>query len=319
MKLQRAALIVLSFCLALGTVSADVDKSHRTRGQDNVRAERLKVLGQTGPVAATAAPVTTRGGSQTLYVAPPPTGNNATGDGSVGAPYATIQFAFTQAITGDTIRVLPGTYNECINNTAFALQSAGGQKDLDVVADDFLVNGDRTTTVIDGNGACAFPFSAVNLAGSNVTDGSRLEGFTVINAAASGVFILGSGVVTNNIISGNASLDGAGVYAYPGTCFYGTTDITVSNNQITNNTADAAVGAAGVDRVGPDEHAAAVAAGEVARPVGAATRVIGLPNVFIAETEVLQQIEIECIELRFVDRQFGAHATQQFHGGSDIV
>ncbi|NIM00623.1 MAG: DUF1565 domain-containing protein, partial [Acidobacteria bacterium] len=49
------------------------------------------------------------------------TGNNATGDGSQTAPYQTIQFAVIQANTGDEIRVLPGTYNECINNTAFVL------------------------------------------------------------------------------------------------------------------------------------------------------------------------------------------------------
>ena len=233
MKLQRAQLLVFALCLALAPVHAEVDKQHRSRGESGPGSVRLKMMAQVSTVA-TAPPVTTRGvGNVTIYVAPPPTGDNATGDGSLATPYATIQFAFLAAVSGDEIRVLPGTYNECINNLAFAL---GVSKNLNVRADDWIVNGNRTTTIIDGTGQCVFPFSVVNLAG--IAGGSRLEGFTVTGAAASGVFVLGTGVVTNNVISGNTSLEGGGVYAYPGTCFYGTSSIVISNNQITNNTAD---------------------------------------------------------------------------------
>ena len=232
MKLQRAHLLVFALFIALTPVHAELDQRQRSRGKKEAGSIRLQMMGQR-PVAKTESVVSTRGGNITLYVAPPPVGNNATGDGSQGAPYGTIQFAIISAISGDEIRVLPGTYNECINNTQFAL---GVQKNLAIIADDFLVSGNRLSTVIDGTGQCMFPFSAVNLAGSSA--GSRLEGFTITGASASGVFMLGSGVVTNNLITNNTSLEGGGVYAYPGTCFYGTTGITIEDNQITNNTAD---------------------------------------------------------------------------------
>ena len=232
MKLQRAHLLVIALCMALTPVHAELDKRQRSRGKKETGSVRLQLMGQL-PVNVDIPPNTTRGGNNTIYVAPPPTGNNATGDGTAVAPYSTIQFAFVQAISGDEIRVMPGTYNECVNNTAFAL---GTQKNLNIVADDFAVNGVRTSTILDGTGQCVFPFSVVNLAGSGA--GSRLEGFTITGAAASGVFVLGSGVVTNNVISNNTSLEGGGVYAYSATCFYGTTGIFVTDNQITNNTAD---------------------------------------------------------------------------------
>ncbi|MCH7780189.1 MAG: DUF1565 domain-containing protein [Acidobacteria bacterium] len=117
MKLQRAELLVLVLLMTLVPAHAEVDKQHRSRGESGPGSVRLKMMAQVSTVA-TAPPVTTRGvGNITIYVAPPPTGNN-TGDGSLAAPYATIQFAFIMAVSGDEIRVLPGTYNECINNTA---------------------------------------------------------------------------------------------------------------------------------------------------------------------------------------------------------
>ena len=221
--------------MTLTSVHAEIGKQHRSRAKSGPGSIRLQVMGQvsTFTTVPTDRAVTTRGGNITIYVAPPPTGDNATGDGSLASPYATIQFAFLAAVSGDEIRVLPGTYNECINNTQLAL---GVKKNLSVRADDWVVNGNRTTTILDGTGQCVFPFSVVNLAGSGT--GSRFEGFTVTGAAASGVFVLGSGIVTNNVISGNTGLEGGGVYAYPGTCFYGPAAIIVSDNQITNNTAD---------------------------------------------------------------------------------
>jgi hypothetical protein len=221
--------------MTLTPAHARADKHSRSRGKSGPAAVRLQTMDRLSTVAKTpAAP--SRAVPATIYVAPPPTGNNSTGDGSAGAPYATIQWALLRptTVSGDEIRVLPGTYTECINNTAFAL---GTQKNLDIIADDWIVNGDRTSTIIDGTGQCAFPFSVVNLAGAPPT-GSLFEGFTVTGGAASGLFVLGSGAVTNNIISGNTSLDGAGLYAYAGTCFYGDSSILVRNNQITNNTAD---------------------------------------------------------------------------------
>jgi len=227
--------------MALTPVLAEKNKRNRPRSDRGPGSVRLKMMGpRTAKVAEPQ--VSTRGGNMTLYVAPPPTGSNL-GDGSAGAPYETIQFAFLRAISGDQIRVMPGTYNECINNLAVAFDPDGPgpmigvQKNLDIVADDWIVNGIRTSTIIDGTGICTFPFSVVNLAGSG-TFGSIFEGFTVTGGIASGVFVLGSGVVTNNIVTGNTSLDGGGIYAFAGTCYYGDSQIVVSNNEITNNTAN---------------------------------------------------------------------------------
>ena len=236
MKPQRATLLLLVFCLAVTPALAEQTRKNRSR-DGGPGLHRLQQMGYNGPVkpASTVEPtVATRGGNVILYVAPPPLGSNANDGLMASTPFQTIQFAFAQAASGDEIRVLPGTYNECINNTAFAL---GIQKNLAVIADDWVVNGNRNSTVIDGNGACAEPFSVVNLAGTG-TPGSRLEGFTVVNAADSGVFLIGSGVVTENLITNNTGLDGGGMFIYPGTCYYGAATVQLSNNTITNNTAD---------------------------------------------------------------------------------
>jgi hypothetical protein len=236
LKPQRTTLLLLVFCLAVTPALAEQTRENRSR-DGGPGLHRLQQMGYNGPVKpdSTVEPtVATRGGNVILYVAPPPLGSNANDGLLASTPFQTIQFAFSQATSGDEIRVLPGTYNECINNTAFAL---GTQKNLTVIADDWVVNGNRNSTVIDGNGACAEPFSVVNLAGSG-TPGSRLEGFTVINAADSGVFLIGSGVVTENLITNNTGLDGGGMFIYPGTCYYGAATVELSNNTITNNTAD---------------------------------------------------------------------------------
>jgi len=51
-----------------------------------------------------------RGPADWIYVSE--TGNDGTGDGSAGAPYATVSFACTQATAGDTVYVMPGTITE---------------------------------------------------------------------------------------------------------------------------------------------------------------------------------------------------------------
>ena len=102
-------------------------------------------------VGLSIAPAPVQAGGVTIYVAPPPLGDNANDGSSPATPYATIQFAFVQAMSGDEIRVLPGTYNECIDGTTDGL---GAQKNLAVVAEDWVTSSDRTTTIIDGNGAC---------------------------------------------------------------------------------------------------------------------------------------------------------------------
>jgi len=53
----------------------------------------------------------------TLYVAPPPAGNDTTGNGSSGSPWATIGKAAASVNAGDTVNVAAGTYNEYVTLT----------------------------------------------------------------------------------------------------------------------------------------------------------------------------------------------------------
>ena len=108
----------------------------------------------------------------------------APGNGTPGSPYASIQYALSQATTvhGDTVLVLPGTYVENVDflGKAVRLVSSGGP----------------TVTVIDG-GAPLVELSAVTFA-SGEGPGSVLQGFTVENGSgtldASFTFYDGGGV-----------------------------------------------------------------------------------------------------------------------------
>jgi len=154
----------------------------------------------------------------------------APGDGSVGNPYCSIQDAYDAgAAPGDTIRVKPGTYRECVE--AFGLTE---DKPVDLVADDWLVNGNNTTTIIDGSLVSCSPISLVNVFGSD----SRLEGFTIQNASGTGaVFAGGNVTITNNVIKDNVSTFGGGIYFYSAVCSYGNTTGNIVDNNITGNSA----------------------------------------------------------------------------------
>ena len=49
------------------------------------------------------------------------TGNDGLGDGSSGNPFRTIQHGVEASAAGDTVRVLAGTYTECINTIGRAV------------------------------------------------------------------------------------------------------------------------------------------------------------------------------------------------------
>lgn len=57
----------------------------------------------------------------TYYIAPPPTGSDSTGTGSISAPWATLQKGMTSMTSGDTLMVRAGTYTEAISSNHFTL------------------------------------------------------------------------------------------------------------------------------------------------------------------------------------------------------
>jgi hypothetical protein len=167
-----------------------------------------------------------------LWVATPADGgSDVTGDGTEAAPYATIQFAYDQATRDpETIHVLPGTYDECLS------LADPTQRSVNLLAEAFIqdpIPASRELTVIDGTGVCPALHSVINLGGYD----SRIEGFTVTGGEDSAIWTVGSAVITNNVIRGNSSFAGGGIYSYPKSCYYYGDIITViSDNLIENNT-----------------------------------------------------------------------------------
>jgi len=128
------------------------------------------------------------------------TGSDITGDGSMGNPWQTIQYAIDQASSSDTIRVAQGTYYE---NLIFGImyqgkpvileggyESVGWTRDID-----------GYTTTIDGSGA-DWVIQSYGGAGPTIIDG-----FTITNGTG-GIYIVEAGIVTivrNRIINNGGS------------------------------------------------------------------------------------------------------------------
>jgi hypothetical protein len=118
-------------------------------------------------------------------------------------------------------------------------------KNVQIVADAWLQNPpNNTVTIIDAAAAtnCTFPLggqaSAVNIAGFGPT-GAKFQGFTVHGATNTGIFGVGSVVITNNVVSDNSSFGwGGGIYLYTANCYYGDTTSTISDNNVHDNEAE---------------------------------------------------------------------------------
>lgn len=152
-------------------------------------------------------------------------GSDSTGDGTVGNPYRTIQYAVDNH-QNETIRVEAGTYGECVVTR---------NRRLDIVSEEFLDSGTNTATIINGAGVCDLPGSEVSTV--DLGNGSSLRGFTVRGGGLGGVSGFGAVVITNNLITGNDADVGGGVYVASTGTYTDTADTIVANNRITQNTA----------------------------------------------------------------------------------
>ena len=85
MKLHRVSLLLIASCVFLAPLHAGSDKRLRSQTVKDNGSVRVKMMGRT-PLAKAPVEAPTRGGNLTLWVAPSPLGNNATGDGSQAPP-----------------------------------------------------------------------------------------------------------------------------------------------------------------------------------------------------------------------------------------
>jgi len=138
---------------------------------------------------------------------------------NVPSQYSTIQYAINQSISGDTVLVDAGTYNESINFNG---------KNI-VLTSHFILNNDTSKifqTIIDGNGR-GVTFS------SNEDSSAQLIGFTIQNGSSGeggGIRCDSSSPTLNYLIIKNnrANFDGGGIYAEY-------SEFTIKNSIIKNN------------------------------------------------------------------------------------
>ncbi len=165
----------------------------------------------------------------TVYVAT--TGNDTTGDGSLGTPYQTIQKGIDSVIAGCTVLVLDGTY------------TGTGNKDLDFGGKDIVLKstGGAENCIIDceasGRG---FYFH------SGETNAAIVEGLTIKNGFAANA--CGGGILCNNssspiilnciILNSKAEFVSGSDTGYGGGICCWNADAQIMNCHFSGNTAD---------------------------------------------------------------------------------
>ena len=178
-----------------------------------------------------------------IYVSP--SGSDATGDGSMANPYATISHALAVAPPHATIITMPGVYNEMVNITRqITLES------LTSLPSSTIINAIGQTYGVEVLGSAA--------------SGTVLEGLTVENANNHGVFVQDASDVTveNNAVVSNG-LHPSACPAAPtppsGPCIEenkaielsGTSYSTVVDNTVINNVADGGIGVSDDGHINP--------------------------------------------------------------------
>jgi hypothetical protein len=161
----------------------------------------------------------------TYYVAT--TGDDSTGNGSIGTPWRTPAYGAGRLSTGDTLYIKTGTYNITTNSVSMASAITPAAENCTIAA----YPGESVT--IRGNGGSA-PTNGVigSFDGSNVRNGTIIDGLTIQGI----VVMIGTDVTVKNsdISVGGDSWSGIG----QGEAVWVTdcTDCKVQNNKIHDNT-----------------------------------------------------------------------------------
>ena len=165
-----------------------------------------------------------------------PSGSNTVGNGSPENPYATISHAVGAAPAGAEIVVLPGTYTEMVDVT----------KTLSIVSSSGLAS----NTIIDATGF----MHGVEILGSSAS-GSSIEGITVENANAEGIYVqdassvdIANNAVLDNVRNASLVCPLSGTPTSPcinedkGIELIGTADSTVAGNTVVGTMNDGGIG-----------------------------------------------------------------------------
>jgi hypothetical protein len=163
------------------------------------------------------------------------TGSDATGDGSQGDPWATIQYAVNQASSGDTVCVAAGIYYEQVSIFEKTMYLLGGYEPAS-----WTRNVPVYQTVIDGGGGTSVIDNSCGLYSCPPPVQSIIDGIIIQNGTY-GIYNRGGTMTANNNIIRNNSDTGvlsiADAHAAFDTGFWGYPNarMTLSNNLITQN------------------------------------------------------------------------------------
>ncbi|MEW5800566.1 MAG: right-handed parallel beta-helix repeat-containing protein [bacterium] len=146
-------------------------------------------------------------------------GNDTTGNGSPATPYKTISGGLKLAVSGQTIRVRPGVYEETIimkKGVSVVSESGAAQTVLTASGEGGLIQNGAVVTF-------AGKITGCTLAGFDISKGRNGEGGVFLKASGEGI----SGItISNCIIHDNTG---------PGIRLAGPVSVTISDNEIFRN------------------------------------------------------------------------------------
>jgi len=128
--------------------------------------------------------------AQSVYYVNAVTGNNITGNGSIGSPFKTITKALSiSATAGDSIKVAAGTYNKALGET-FPIVMLTGRK--------LIGTAGAVTTIIDATGSKNRVFNCSGNSNTTIIQGFTITGGFANDTTSGGVTSKGGGLLIDN-------------------------------------------------------------------------------------------------------------------------